>query len=269
MATINEQINKAVEYILNNLENDITVKEIADHCHFSEFYFNRLFKTVVGESVYAFIKRRRLERSAFDLSTKPGQTITEIAAQYGYSASNYSSAFKKHYNESPHFFKLTRGEKTGIPLESYEYFNDRIEDIVLDPFTVLYERHIGSYHDLSFQWDEFMTKYALYATDKSKYVEISYDDPIITEPNRCIYDICMTITPPYPKGVSTMTFEGGHYKSFRFSGHVNEILAIFQGLFQIWFLQSNIELDHRKILTIYHSSDCDAQTVVMDICIPC
>ncbi len=89
MPNINKVINDAVEYILTHLEEEIDVRAVAKHCHFSEFYFNRMFKATIGESVYSFIKRRRMERSAFDLSVRADKSITEIAAQYGYSASNF------------------------------------------------------------------------------------------------------------------------------------------------------------------------------------
>ncbi len=59
----------------------------------------------------------------------------------------------------------------------------------------------------------------------------------------------MRISKPVPEHVLTMDFEGGHYKAFRFEGKINDIFRSFQGLFQVWFLQSDIELDHRKILT--------------------
>lgn len=227
-----------------------------------------MFKAVVGESVYAFIKRRRLERSAFDLSTKPNQTITTIASQYGYSSSNYSAAFKKHYDESPHAFKHSRNSKTNIPLESFDYYDQRIRDIHLEPFTVLYERYIGNYHDLSFQWDDFIRRHKTYCTENTKFIEISYDDPVITEKDRCIYDICMTIEEDIPDNLMTISFEGGRYKAFRFEGKAQEIFPAFQGLFQVWFLQSDIEFDHRKILTIYNGIDCKKNIITMDICIP-
>jgi len=269
MPNINKVMNDAIEYILTHLEEEIDVKAVAEHCHFSEFYFNRMFKAAVGESVYAFVKRRRMERSAFDLSIKPDSSITQIAAQYGYSASNFSTAFRKHYDESPHSFKHTREDKTGVELESYEYFDQRVRDVFLDPFTVLYERYIGSYYDLEHQWDDFIKRHIKYKTEYSKYIEISYDDPVITEEGRCIYDICMSIDKPGPEHVLTMDFEGGHYKAFRYQGKIDDIFQSFQGLFQVWFLQSDIELDRRKILTIYEGTNCETKEVIMDICIPC
>ena len=81
-------INQAIDYILQHIEEKLTLNEVAAHCYFSPYYFSRLFKTQTGESVYQFIKRVRLEQSAFRLKTEKERSITEISADYGYSSSN-------------------------------------------------------------------------------------------------------------------------------------------------------------------------------------
>lgn len=85
----NEAVNQAIDYILKHIEEEITLGDVAGHCHFSKFYFSRLFKEQTGESVYGFIKRVKLEQSAFRLKTEQGRQITEIGADYGYSPSNF------------------------------------------------------------------------------------------------------------------------------------------------------------------------------------
>ena len=63
----NEVINHAIDYILQHLGEELSVDDVAAECHFSKYYFNRMFKEETGESVYAFIKRLKLEQSAFRL----------------------------------------------------------------------------------------------------------------------------------------------------------------------------------------------------------
>ncbi len=43
-------INQGVDFIIDNLYENITVEMIADHCCFSRYYYNRLFKSIT-ESV--------------------------------------------------------------------------------------------------------------------------------------------------------------------------------------------------------------------------
>ena len=75
----NESINRAIDYILLHIE-DVTLEEVASYCHFSKYYFCRLFKAQTGESVHSFIKRVRLEQSAFRLKVEQERSITEIGA---------------------------------------------------------------------------------------------------------------------------------------------------------------------------------------------
>lgn len=78
-------INQAVNYINNNIEKNLTVEEIADHCCFSKYYFNRLFRSIVNESIYSYIKRMKLENAAIKLRTSSSRPITDIALESGYS----------------------------------------------------------------------------------------------------------------------------------------------------------------------------------------
>lgn len=75
-----EAVNRAIDYILEHLEEDLSLEKVAMHCHFSKYYFSRLFKAQTGESVYGFIKRVRLEQSAFRLKTEKERLITDIGA---------------------------------------------------------------------------------------------------------------------------------------------------------------------------------------------
>lgn len=64
-----------------------------------------MFKEDTGEALYHFIKRVRLERSAWRLKVEKEKSITEIGEEYGYSSSNFATAFKKHLDLSPAAFR--------------------------------------------------------------------------------------------------------------------------------------------------------------------
>lgn len=99
----NQIINSCIDYILANLEKELTVDEIANYCGFSKFYLSRLFKEETGESIYSFIKRIKVEQN---------RTITEIGSDYGYSPSNYATLFSKHFTQSPKNFRKEIIEKS-------------------------------------------------------------------------------------------------------------------------------------------------------------
>lgn len=106
-------INLAEDYIENNLNNKILLKEIACYVHLSEYHFHRIFRLHSSETIHQFVSRIKLERSSVLLVTDLKLTITDLAIQYGYSeTSSYCRAFKKHFKVSPHAFRLARIVKT-------------------------------------------------------------------------------------------------------------------------------------------------------------
>ena len=149
----NEVINQAIDYILKHIEEEVTLGDVAGHCHFSKFYFSRLFKEQTGESVYGFIKRVKLEQSAFRLKTEQERRITEIGADYGYSPSNYSSAFRRHYRMAPvDFRRQSYNSSMSHPffhqedwqVESFEACDGKITVENIPDYDVIYERRFGS-----------------------------------------------------------------------------------------------------------------------------
>ena len=98
-------INEAINYIFENLDRDISVDDVAKHCAYSKYHLTRMFKEDMDEALYQFIKRVRLERSAWRLKVDKARSITEIGADCGYSSSNFATAFKKHLNLSPADFR--------------------------------------------------------------------------------------------------------------------------------------------------------------------
>ncbi len=81
----NEAVNCAIDYILQHIHERLSVDDVAAHCHFAKYHFSRMFKEETGESVYAFIKRLKLEQSAFRMKVEPGRTVTDIGCEFGYS----------------------------------------------------------------------------------------------------------------------------------------------------------------------------------------
>lgn len=272
----NESINRAIDYILLHIE-DVTLEEVASYCHFSKYYFCRLFKAQTGESVHSFIKRVRLEQSAFRLKVEQERSVTEIGADYGYSASNYSTAFRQHYQVAPVAF---RRSISGVSLkhpffhreewrvESFEECNAKITREVLPDYYVIYERRFGSYEGIRRSWTEFLEKYGAYITEETCLLERTYDDPAVTAPGNCLYDICMSAEIECPLE-NTALLKGGSCVVYHFKGHAKYIYAAYQTIFLVWLPRTSYELDAgRSMFDIYHMVDSDTMYMELDICIP-
>lgn len=63
-----KSMNKAIEYIEENLTEAIDFKEVAKIALCSEYHFKRMFSFLAGISLSEYIRRRRLTLAGFDLS---------------------------------------------------------------------------------------------------------------------------------------------------------------------------------------------------------
>ncbi len=272
----NEYVNKAIDYILANTGGDLTVDAIAAHCNFSRFYFSRMFKIETGESIGEFIRRVKMEQSAFRLKVERGRSITDIGYDYGYSPSNYSTAFKQHHEQSPIDFRRGIAEKSlanpvfrdaSVALDTFEECVRKITIDTLPDYHAVYHRHKGSYGDLSKHWDEFQEKYAEYITEDTLHLERTYDDPSITDDGECLYDLYMTV-PDDCDLTNTTVIEGGKFAIYHFSGPVKQIYTAYQSIFNVWLPGSGEKIDEHYGFEIYRLIDCDTMNMAIDICIP-
>lgn len=268
-------VSRAIDYILEHVEEELSLEDVAAHCHFSKYYFDRLFKEQTGESVYAFIKRVRLEQSAFRLKVER-RPVTEIGADYGYSASNYSTAFRQHYRMTPaNFRKSSRRRSMEHPflhretwqVESFAECDRKVTVEKMPGYRAFYERHLGSYESMSRDWGAFLKKYQAYIKPDTKFLERTYDDPAVTAPDSCLYDIGMRVGEDFP--LETVRVPAARCIVYHFKGHMKYIYAAYQTLFLVWLPRTGYELDTGKgLFDIYHAVDCDTMQMEMDICLP-
>ncbi|MEZ7890163.1 MAG: AraC family transcriptional regulator [Candidatus Wallbacteria bacterium] len=269
-------INDCIDYIIRHLDENITAKDIANEFNYSEFYFNRVFKSETGESLYAFIKRLKMEQSAIDIKIKNNKSITDIGLDYGYSSSNYSSAFRKHHDVSPAKFRKSANKISVLnpfapnkldSFESFDHYASKIQIRILEDITVIYEKTIGNYYELKEKWFRFMETYKEFIKTNTLMIERFYDDPLVSSSNCCICDLCMTVNKDCQLENIT-AIKGGKFAVYRFEGKIEDIFCAVQGVFSIWLPQSKYEMTEKYGLNIYHNIDNANSEVVMDLCIP-
>ena len=64
-----QNLNKAIDYIENNLDKEISYDEAARIACCSTTYFQRMFTYAAGISLSEYIRRRKMTQAAFDLQT--------------------------------------------------------------------------------------------------------------------------------------------------------------------------------------------------------
>lgn len=88
-----KKIKDAITYIDNNINNKLTLKEIASTVCMAETYFSSVFKKFNGISPWEYITIKRVEK-AVDLIKNTNMTKLEIAEKCGFSSSsNFYKAF--------------------------------------------------------------------------------------------------------------------------------------------------------------------------------
>ncbi len=92
----------AVEFIAENIDQNINLEKIAQASHFSPFHFHRIFHGIVGESVNDYVSRKKMERSVSILLSQAELSITEVAEMGGFSSNaNFSKSFKLYFGINP------------------------------------------------------------------------------------------------------------------------------------------------------------------------
>jgi len=92
---------RAVEYIQDQLDTDLTVSGIAQAVYMTPYYFTRLFKQSTGQSPYQYVVEARV-RKAKDLLTTGKFTISEVAHHVGFAdQSHLTRHFKRVFGLPP------------------------------------------------------------------------------------------------------------------------------------------------------------------------
>ena len=103
---VRKQIEKSVNYILKGLQGDLSLEKLAAISNYSPFHFQKLFKSVMGESPKQYVKRMRLETAAHYLIIHKNKSIQAIAMDCGFSSpAVFSRAFKNYFEVSAEEFR--------------------------------------------------------------------------------------------------------------------------------------------------------------------
>lgn len=101
-----EGIQNAIEYIEENLTEELNIQDIAEKACVSAFHFQRIFNILCGFTVGEYIRGRRLSIAAEELS-KADAKVIDVALKYGYdSPDSFTRAFTKFHGISPSAAKL-------------------------------------------------------------------------------------------------------------------------------------------------------------------
>lgn len=113
-------IQRAIDYIENHLDESIDYVEVAKCAYSSSYHFQRVFGLLCGMTVGEYIRCRRLSRAVGDLLA--GEKVLDVAVKYGYESSeSFSRAFCRFHGCLP------SQVKRGYPAKSFQRLSLNIE----------------------------------------------------------------------------------------------------------------------------------------------
>ena len=90
------------QYILDNVNNQITTEDIAKEVNYSEAYITRIFKKKFGLSPHAFLVNQKINAAKNKLLNSKNQDISQLAVEVGfYDQSHFTNTFKRYFSLTP------------------------------------------------------------------------------------------------------------------------------------------------------------------------
>lgn len=155
------QISEALKYIDKHLGESITLEVLSEKFFLSPFYFHKLFSIIVGKSLAAYIRDKRILYASNQLCYTE-KTILDIALDSGFNSSqSFSRAFREVQGLSPSEYRTQGYQSTIVTVdELIMNFTNRLRGgIILDPNIIKRNTMIiaGTYGDGNRTWDVWDT----------------------------------------------------------------------------------------------------------------
>ena len=193
-------IRSAIDFIEDNLEEDISVQDVADRVFISPIFLQRGFSILTGYNVGEYMRNRRLYQAAVDLRSTEDQVIN-IAYRYCYETpESFAKAFSRFHGVTPSQvragapFNTFLPVKINITVQGGDKMNYKIEPMVnfkVIGFQKIFDAET-SYAEIPKFWTEITEKYAsnVYAgNEPTNEYEKAVKDNCIGEFGICIDDV--------------------------------------------------------------------------------
>lgn len=100
------QQKQVIEFIIENLDRKLSLKEISQQLEISPYHFCRLFKQSTGITPYQYVKQKRIERAKQLLKQKQ-PSIVEVALICGFSCqSTFTTSFRQATGVTPKQYRV-------------------------------------------------------------------------------------------------------------------------------------------------------------------
>lgn len=298
MEEYKKRIVKAIRYIDDHLDTDLSLQKIAEVGAYSPFHFHRIFRLVTGETLQQYITRKRMERSAFYLALRKQLSLKDIYLQFGFSShSAFTKTFKNHYRQSPsafrksvpeHFHQIRLQEsKNGQADTVFSTYICNIENLLKwtkmnlkIKVAHLPEMHLAAVMSLGITNVEpsytILIDWAkgknLFPRENIKMISVYHDSFKVTPPDKVRIHACMLLdeTLKKPEGeVFAETIDAGKFIVGSGEVTLNDFEKSWVSLF-LWMKENGYSVRKAFPFEIYHTNfkEHPEGKMIVDFCIP-
>ena len=100
-----QELQNVLDFIDENINNEISVVMMAEKAGYSAFHFSRIFTGTIGISAMSYVTWRRLQYALYDLSH--GKKVIDVAMEYGFEThAGFTKAFIHWFGFPPSLCRL-------------------------------------------------------------------------------------------------------------------------------------------------------------------
>ncbi|MDB5034780.1 MAG: AraC family transcriptional regulator [Chlorobi bacterium] len=289
-----ERIQRALDFIEENILGDLPLESIAREAAFSVWHFQRIFGALVGESVRGYVRGRRLTLAARELAGT-GKKIGDVAWDHGFESQEaFTRAFKARFGITPGECRRSGIESArciGRPRITEEYLLQRFGGITMEPtikvvgemnlvglgkqFISILSPDANSMQVLPMLWDEFNgrigeirnpagdTRYGL-CDALSPEMKRTHEDEFY-------YMACTEVQSldAIPEGMTARTIPEQRYAVFTHKGPLHRLGETMNYVYGSWRPNAPYEMSEGPDLELYDERfNPTAEDSEMDILIP-
>ncbi len=268
-----QRILRVLVHIQHNLDNDLSLDDLAAIARFSPYHFHRVFRGLVGESVMQHVRRLRLERAAMRLKQSE-RPITDLAFEAGYEAhESFTRAFRSAFDCSPSDYRAAKtGAVPQLDAPTAVHFVAAGVDMNFTPINletqpmhveirelpvmrVAFIRHTGPYQEVASTWGKlcgWMGMKGLHGP-KVRMFGACHDDPEVTPADKIRYDACASVDESIEAEgeIGIQEFGGGRWAVTMHEGPYENFKDTYAALYGRWFAESEYEPGDGPSLEMY------------------
>ncbi|MHC0038889.1 AraC family transcriptional regulator [Pseudoneobacillus sp. C159] len=269
-------IQKAIDYIEENIHNDISLEKVASHAGYSLYHFHRIFTSIMGCSIKTYIRRRRLTCAAYDLN-QTNKRIIDIAYEYQFeSQESFTRSFQQLFGVTPGKYRNNKPYLEFVgPHEILDIFDKELDVANLNPriekrdsFYVIgmekqqleiagsANRNKTIQHDIPSLWESFLLNMDQIQGKTDSRITYGIGRPT-GGGIHFSYMACMEVhsgNTPIPTGMIGSEVPGGTYAVFTYYGNSQNIPKLANYIYGSWLPTTTYRLNFGVEMEVYNES---------------